>query len=650
MPMKFYTVDELYAQERAAQGEKTNSLPTSPLADWAMATFLAAEQHRDRMGITERMNQSRRQAAGKYDPETWAKILKRKGSKAFHGLTETKCVATEAWMEDILTPDGGERPWTLRLRTTTLPELPPDVLQVIRETTLARFQGEAPGPAEIIEFVEALAPELERRIGDEARDRVDRTEKLMVDQLEEGGFTQAFVDFLHSLTIELVAWLKGPCIQPKPKLVWDEEGGQMSVETRLCPTFYSPDAMDMYPAPNVREIEDGPLCERIRMQKSDLRRMRDVDGWSSKGIDLVLQTSESTSVLALGEESERAAQDSRDLTKNQGLTGDQLEGIEIHSSMESKLLRDWGVKDCEEGEDQSARLLLFGTVVVYAQKNPDPLGRYPYSQCGMYESGSGLYKQSLPERVRVPQKRGNAAGRALDDNLQYISRPMPAVDLDALPPNKKAERIFPGKMHQFRSSQMKRGIKPIDFYTPPSHTNEFLTVIEFVDDDADKRSLIPAYAYGNDNVRGPGETARGFEMLLSTAAKGVRLVILRVGTKVLTPTLERLHTWDMLYHEDKSLHGDVVVVSRGLLSSLEKHRTQIRRTDFLNLVASNPMYQAVVDVFGVAEILGALATDLDMPVEKIVTSGEELKKKLETAPPVDAGVPAEVGSGRRGPR
>lgn len=630
MGMRFQTPEQVEKRRRALLGGEVSVGPAvTELADWALARWAEAVQHRDESGFTERMAASRRQANSEYDPDVLAKIEKQGGSKANFGLTETKALAANSWMRDILTPDGGDKPWSTRIRTTPEPELPADAQQMIIQTALDRFAGQQPESSEVIEFVEELWPQIERMIDEEARERADRTEQVMTDQLEEGGFTEALVGFLDNLTVYPLAWLKGPCVEPKLKPVWN--GQTMEVEERLVPAWYPPDPEDMYPAPNARHFEDGPLCERVRMQRSELRRMRGVDGWRSDAIDEVLESGESADVVALRGEQERAHAEGRDLTKEKGLTKEQLEGVQMHAMVEADLLRSWGMT-LEGDDDVSVRLLLFGKTVVYAGENPDKLRRYPYACTSMYPAANGLAGKSLAEKIRGPAFRANAAVRALDNNLAFIARPMPTVDLDALKTGTTVDKVFPGMIFQYRSSQVAgRGHKPIEFYVPPSHTREFLDAIEFASEDADKRCLIPEYVHGDEHVRGPGETASGFQMLLSAAAKGIRLVILRVGTDVMTRMLDMLHMWDMQYLGDESLYGDVVVVSRGLLATIEKYQTQMRRQDFLKLV-SNPIDQQIVQVLQRAVVLRALASDLDLPAGKVVPPEDELRSRLESQP------------------
>jgi len=100
--------------------------------------------------------------------------------------------------------------------------------------------------------------------------------------------------------------------------------------------------------------------------------------------------------------------------------------------------------------------------------------------------------------------------------------------------------------------------------------------------------------------------------------KGLRQIITRLDSQVLRPSLQRLYTWNLLYHEDEAAKGDCRIVPRGVLKVLMRDEQQLRRQQVL-ADSLNPVDQMIIGPTGRAELWRAILDDFDLPTDKIVT-------------------------------
>ena len=110
-------------------------------------------------------------------------------------------------------------------------------------------------------------------------------------------------------------------------------------------------------------------------------------------------------------------------------------------------------------------------------------------------------------------------------------------------------------------------------------------------------------------------------MLMSSAARGMKMVIGRIDREVLKPTLRRQFNWNMADDPDESIKGDVRIRPRGALSHIIKEQVSVRRMEFLN-TTNNPVDQQLMGLQFRGEVLKDTAMSLDCDISKFRTSEE----------------------------
>ena len=157
---------------------------------------------------------------GRYDESKVQQIKSEEpGSTYYDSIGRVKCRAGIALIEDVLSPSDG-KPWTIQ--PTPIPDLPEDlkeqvVQNILNRADIALSKSNAMTEAEREEINQQIfdataeahdrALDLER---EKAKEMADRMERVIHDQMVEGGYDEAFAEFISNLVTFHSAFLKGP--------------------------------------------------------------------------------------------------------------------------------------------------------------------------------------------------------------------------------------------------------------------------------------------------------------------------------------------------------------------------------------------------------------------------------------------------------
>jgi len=595
------------------------------------------KRHKEQSGVEEDMLSALRQRDNEYDPEKLSAIESQGGTKVFMGVTALKCRAGEAWIHDVLASDQ-EKPWGLM--PTPIPDLPREVQQTIVEETLMELQkhieggGQPVSPEVIAEYAATMREDMEEKLKEEAEKRALKMETKIHDQQVEGGWEESFATFITNLVTLKAGFIKGPIIRKKKKLVHLYVGGKTKAVAQdvLSQEYYSPSPFDIYPSPGAVNCNQGDLVERIRFSRTALEGAKGVAGWDSDAIDLALLEYGRGGLrnwTSIDQERSELEDNGSDLMSNR----DFMEGLEYWGNVQGRMLMEKGIMTDLNGKALNAlseyqvNCTLVGNYVVYRGLNPDPLGERPYSKCGWSLVPGSFWYKGVPEMMKDLQSIVNATIRALVNNEAICSGPQVVYnDTSRIPIGEDLTHIYPHKIHQFSNPGMSQ-LKPIDFFQPDANANELLGVYQAFAAMADDYTGIPSYEHGNGNVRGAGRTMGGLSMLMSSAARGIKMVIGRIDREAIKPTITRQFNWNMAYDDDESIKGDVQIMPKGALAHIIKEQMSARRMEFLQ-TTNNPVDSQLMGLEFRRDVLKETAKSLDVAIGKF-RSGEEWKELQE---------------------
>ena len=580
--------------------------------------------------INDVMLRALRQRNGEYEADKLQAIRVQGGSEVYMMLTEVKCRAAESWLRDILL-DTGSPPWDLQ--PTPIPDLSPEqseevqtafaeqVMEIIQST------GQAPNKTQMLELREMVSQDYRFKVLQAAQARVDRMKIKIDDQFLQGGWADAFNEFLTDLVTFPCAFVKGPIVRRQRHLGWTKgPGGATIVEAseRLAPEFERVSPFNIYPEPGITRINDGYIFEYHRLSRSALADLIGVPGYDDQAIRKVLDEGPGQTWVSEPTEMQREEEERKYYTEMRPT--DMFDALEFWGKVSGKMLREWGMDASEvpdEAKEYDANAWLVGNYVIKAILNYDPLGEKPYVKTSFIKMPGAFWGRGIPEIIEDLQNICNAAARALVNNMSIASGPQVEVNLERIPPNEDITQIHPWKIWQTLNDPLGSSAPAVRFNQPNDNASTLMGVYERFSRLADDHSGIPAYIYGDTNVQGAGRTASGLSMLMGSAGKGIRQVVMHIDTDVTKPIVQRQFVYNMRYDPDESIKGDAQVIPRGAINLAVRETVNLRRVEFLNATA-NEFDMQIIGADGRAAILREVAKGLQMPAEDIVPSRERL--------------------------
>ena len=600
-------------------------------------TFTNNKNYREFSGIDDCMIASLRQRENEYDPGKIGAIKARGGSDVFMGLTNVKCCGAESWILDVLA-NAGDKPW--QLQPCPLAELPPEIEKSIVDRTMnlwaLKMQQGGITPQDVFSEAAKLRDAIDASRQDEADRRALKMERKVEKDLELGGWDKAFYDCMTNIVTLKAGFIKGPIIRKRKRMRYKTNGQGKSiatVEEMLVKEWEAPSPFDMYPAQGAMNCNQGALIERVRFTRRALAEMKGVPGYIDDAIERVitLYGQSGYRILTVAIDQERL-----DLENKTGTTQTPttlIEGLEIWDSVPGKMLLDVGTtKDpddnpIDESQEYEINAIKIADEVIYCRINPDPLGRRPYSHSGYEPIIGSFWFKGVPELMADLQKIINAAMRSMCNNLSVISGPQVTIeDINRVAAGEDITNVVAFKVWQFLNP-MNSTAPAISFRDITSHTAEYLEVYKQVAALADDYTGIPAYVYGNASLGSAGRTRGGLEMLMNSAARGIKRVIYRIHEDIVTQSIGRDLEWNMLYESDESIKGDMEVKAVGIAAMVVKEQLAGKRQAWLDSTA-NPIDMAIIGLPGRAAVQREQVKLLEVNPDDVIPTKEELMAKM----------------------
>ena len=670
-------IEDIQSNERMSEEDALKILNDKETFDNSLAGHISHiyAQNKDARrdsGIEQEMLDSMDAFNGEYSKADLSAIEEDNGSKIFMNLTATKCRACASWIKDIIMP-AKEKAW--RITPSADPEINPEIMaqieQILKEefTNLESSQSEPlegsppPGPDNQAQAGVPQAPgqpqakrvgtiskklremnKARRDIEEIFRKEVDlialaemkRLERLIEDQLHKGNWNVALSEFVEDFTIYPSAFLKGPIINIKPALTYEDGVPTKTSTIAFMNKRISP--LDMYPSANATKINEGTLIEHIRFERSEIAALKGLDGYNDDKIVEVLENYQGADFvhwLWTDIEADKAYAEKRgsDFQANKNI----IHGLHFFGRASVQMLTDWGLPEEELLDDNGipfgmtdeleVEALMVDSSVIKVVINDDPLCRRPYYKASFQSRPGSFWGRSLPHLMRDIQRMCNATARALANNMGLSSGPQVEIYTDRLADKGDIEDIKPMKIWQLTSDPTGAGGRAIQFTQPSSNAAELLAVYKEFELRADDATGIPRYAYGNERTGGAAQTASGLSMLLESASKGIKDAIRHIDEGLIKPRIAYQFYWLMKTDKNLKYSGDIEVIPIGSSALTMKAAEQGKRLELMQALSGNPAVLEVVGPEAMATIFRVLFEDANMP-EIIIPSGLEIREKV----------------------
>jgi len=600
--------------------------------------------------IDQMLLKNLRQRKGQYDPDQLALIREQGGSEIFMMLTALKSRAAKALIRDVMIqPD--EVPWGLD--HTPIPDLPPHIennviAQLTQEIMQAAEMAGGEIPPEMIDQQLSSMKEMVRlEMEDQAKFAAERMERLIKDQFAEGGWNDAFEEFLDDFTTFKAAFLEGPIIRKEKKLTWQQIDGQYmpKVESVVTKCYERVSPFDVFPSSDSTGVNDGYLFKRTKYSIKALNKLKGTPGYDSEAIaQVILEYGRGGLRNWLAHDYERAVEEERPYEYLNNSS--KIEGLVYYGSAPGFMLREWGMSDeqiPDATEDYEISSIKIGRWVIRAALNPNPMGDRNLHKACWDEIPGAFWGISLPETIRDLQEMCNGAARPLANNMGIASGPIMAYnDISRLPTGEKVSQPHPWMVLQFKADDMATAHRPpIEFWQAKMLSHELIEVMNEFMRKADEISGVPAYSYVGPSASDANKTMGGLSMLLAQASKFIKNVIANIDTRIVKTSVKHTYIHNMLFEDDPTVKGDVNVVARGATAMLVKEQNQIRLNEVLRN-SNNEVDLQIMGLAGRSKLWRQVLKTLDIDVDEVVPDTDELLQKGKSASALEGDIKNEI--------
>ena len=602
-----------------------------------------------------------RRVRGEYEPTKLAAIRAFKGSEAYIRTAENKARAADSWIKDIYRGDA-DLPWSLE--PTSIPDLPDETQQMIQQETQmyamqVREQIMASGqPVDtqqitrmMNDFYQENLDKAKEDLKKEAKERCGRAIDLIRDQNQEGGWNNAFKEFLYYFIRLKAGIIKGPVLTQKKKQTWvhTDAGYVLDTVDTLVHDVYCVSPFNFYPSKGMASINDGDVIEIHELSKQSLSNLIGVPGYSDEEIRAVISEFDKGSInakwfviddeVAVKQVTREKNYTSATTPPTQNTTdtsSDIIFAQEFWGTVSGKLLIEWGAEgEIDPALQYQANCWKIGKHVIKAVINPDNLGRKPYHVSSWAKNPQWIWGEGLIEFSAPIEDALNAITRALINNIAIASGPMVEEDKDRV---ENDTPIYPWRKIRSTSMQMKSEGPAVVYYQPQMHAQELITAWQFFGKLLDEMT-VPAYAQGASQSGVTAGTATVFTQLLAAASRSIKAVVANIDDDIITPYIQMCYDNNMKFAEDDSIKGDARVVAKGVSGLLAKEQQAQRKVEFLQVTA-NPLYSQILGEKNIGSILAQVAksNDIALPDLDRLEGNENISMLVQQMIMAQAGV------------
>lgn len=603
--------------------------------------------------VRRQMIDTLRRVRGEYDPEKLAAIRSFQGSEIFIRSGENKARCAESWIKDIYLSEDS---FPVELKPTSVSDLPGDLEEQAVQAAYGKAQmfqeqmlvsGVMLAPFEMQELTERyIGDEVDKarqQFENDAKKRLSRALTQIKDWNDEGGFSDAFREFLYWFVRVKFSVLKGPVMRKAKKRVWVQDelsgGYTVQVEDQLVADVYCVSPFNFFASQGMKRMSFGDVIELHELDRKSVTDLIGVPSYDENEVRAVLSEyaegklkgkwftlDDEASVKEVAQSGKRY--DTNPVTKESNPDlNETIWAMEFYGSVPGRLLIEWGVEgDIDPDLEYQANCWKIGSHVVKALVNPDPYGRKPYFASSWAKNpfsvvaGEGLIEFAAPVEDAL-----NAITRGIINNIAIASGPMVEEDKDRVPDDTP---IFPWKKIRSTSMQMKNDGPAVNFYQPQMHCQELILAYQHFSKILDDMT-VPAYVQGAAQTGVTAGTATVFTQLLAAAARSIKAVVSNLDDDVISPYFEMCYDLLMRTTTDETMKGDAQVVAKGVYALTAKEQQAQRKVEFLQ-VAVNPAYTQILGAKNIGAILAQIArsNDIVLPDMERLEGGDEMEAVL----------------------
>ena len=632
---------------------KDRDVRTTPremtVARFVYDTFLANERFAVEKGFHDQMRESWRICRSEPDSKERAKLAQLGlPGDITDSTTEVRRFAALSQLKEIFASSGQ---FPCKLSSTSSPDVPEFVtaqaLQVMIDelTAVIAEAGAVPDDAAVAQFGRDRMKELLNTAKEHANDEIELLERRVRDDFEEANFLDAFNLGMEYLTTCGSALWEGPvpCVRWKNEF-GGSDGTKIFRKAQASVAFRAVNPLDVYPSPDQTNVEDGPICIKIRIAPQELwLNAKEAKGASAEKDGVWFTDTVSDLLAKYPTGGVRLSWQDGD-EQNRMLRGQScwmadascmMEGISYYGQLKGNLLLRMGVTKSHDGtkidpgDYYEVNAIVIDDYCVYCRIINPCMGR-PLCKAQFYDSPDNFFGNSIAQRLIAYQRILNACLPALVVNMNMTCAPIAWVSdasrlLDKTP---NALKLQGGKVIAFKAQVAGVSVPsgpPMGTLRIDSQVDQILGVMKAVLQRVEDVSGIPSYTYGQNVTGGAGRTYSGLAMLTEAANRVMKMIIDGLDRGVIRRLVKMTAYFHMMYDDKVAYTGDVEVVPTGVMGLILKQQEMQKVLQLMQMVANNQALVQMVGGRGLMELFRQVLETYDIAnIDKIIPSKKEL--------------------------
>lgn len=570
----------------------------------------------DRLPIEKRWLEDVNQYNGIYSEETKKALESREyGSQVFVPLTRRIMNVVEPKLADLLFPTDD--------RNFVVTESPEQDLEDALPLAMKLAAGSTVRVAGMTLTAEAVKAAL-RELREENTKKAQGMQRAIDDQLTESNYASHARAVIHDAMLLGSGVMKGPLVLGKTKKRYMRVNGKATLQRveSFVPTANRVDPWNYYPDLSVGELEQmSGHFERHPMNKAQLAKLAQQPGF--RNIEKIVAAGPTDN------QGDGHTAATREAAGTTGVASPAYNLVEYNGPVDHEKLRAWGATNMPEDP-----LLVYDAIVWFSEASgevvkavvsPLDCDSPPYSVFNWQKDTSCVLGYGLPYELRDTQEAGNSVFRALLDNMGLASGPMTVINDQKVVPADSKWGISPRKVWRLKdASQNVNNV--FGFYQVNSLATELLAVFNSIKAVAEEIGGPAMAMQGNDAPSYLQAGATGVAMAFNAASVWMRRGVRAWDDQVTIPMISRFIDWNMQWHDNDEIKGDLKAVARGTSALLEAEGYAAKLQVLAKLSA-----EAGVPIRKIVAQLKKIAIAMRMDPDELLPDDTEIKQMEETA-------------------
>lgn len=616
------------------------------VARYVNGVFQVNEQYAVRQGYHDQMRASWRVCRSEYTAAEKQKLAALGiPDDVSEPVVELRKFIAQSQMKEIFSTSGN---FPAKLSSTAHPDLPDYITEMMLKRMLDELAqismeaGMAPTPEMAAQFARDRMAELRNAEREYANDQIALLERRVRDDFEEADFMSAFNQGIEYLTVFGTTLWEGPVPCMRWKNDWSSKG-KLSRKAKPGVAFRAISPLDVYPSPDQSEVDDGPICIKVRFSPNDLWLNATEAGgddaengvWFRDTVTDLLAKYPQGGVRLSWQDGD---EENKELKGHSTWVADSscmMEGISYYGEIRGNLLLRMGVIRTHEGKAinpddfYEVNAIVIDDYCVYCRIINPCMGR-PLSKAQFYEATDSFFGTSIAQRLIAYQRVMNGCLQSLIVNMNMTAAPQAWISdasrlLDKTPTRFK---LIGGKVWAFKATTA--GVAtpngpPMGILRVDSRINDILAVMNMAIKRIDDVSEIPSYTYGQNVTGGAGRTYSGLAMLTEASNRSTKMRIDNLSSKCINKMVRMDAYRLMLYDDSIGYTGDVEVIPTGVMGLILKQQEMQKVLQLMQMVASNQFLVQTVGARGLMELFRQVLETYEIAnIDKIIPSKADL--------------------------